>query len=81
MNGKLAKKIRKQVYGSDGAPRLREYRIKMPKGYQSGMTLEDVLVLIQQHGKSDTGQILADKKRQLYQLTKKTLRRSEYGRA
>jgi hypothetical protein len=71
MNGRLAKKIRKQVYGPDGASRLRDYFIKMPKGYQPGMTPKDVLYLIQKQGRRDIGQIFADKKRQIYQLTKK----------
>jgi len=58
MNGRLAKKIRKKVYGPNGATRERKYLMN-----------------------SKTGQIIADKKRQLYQLAKKMLRRSEYGRA
>jgi hypothetical protein len=81
MNEKLAKKVRKQVYGPKGNYRDREYRIKMPRGYRPGMSIKEIMGLVAQHGRRDAGQIIADKKRQLYQLTKKMLRRSEYGRA
>jgi len=74
MNGRLAKKIRKQVYGSDGSTRPREYLIRMPPGYRQDMKVEEVLELIQKHGRTNVGQILADKKRQIYQLTKKMVR-------
>ncbi|RPI55418.1 MAG: hypothetical protein EHM49_01950 [Deltaproteobacteria bacterium] len=80
MNGKLAKKIRKQVYGPDGAPRLREYLIRMPRGFRPDMKVEEVLELIRKQGRTDVGQILADKKRQIYQLTKKMAREKNHGK-
>jgi len=46
----------------------------MPPGYRQDMKVEEVLELIQKHGRTNVGQILADKKRQIYQLTKKMVR-------
>ena len=48
MNGKVAKLIRKTVYGDELSPRFRKYKRHI-----------------------ETGIIIADEKRKLYQLTKK----------
>lgn len=56
MNGRLAKKIRKRIYGDDGSYRSRAYR------------------------RLDTGQIIADSNRLLYQSLKVGYARLRYGK-
>ena len=67
MNGRQAKRIRRQVYGDDFSPKFREYKkITADKGVD-GLLIFGVT----------PGQIVADPRRQAYQKAKRRYTRCQ----